>query len=79
VTIELKPEQERIIQQQLASRHFKSVDEVLDGALASLPHDRRFDPENRREAVRRIIEFGERRKLSLGGKQITWLTTSPDV
>ena len=44
----------------------KSVDEVLDTALASLPRDRRFDRENRREAVRRMIEFGERRKLSLG-------------
>jgi Arc/MetJ-type ribon-helix-helix transcriptional regulator len=66
VTIELKPGQERIIQQQLDSGHFKSIDEVLDTALASLPHDRRFDRENRREAVRRMIEFGERRKLSLG-------------
>lgn len=66
MTIELKPEQERIIQQQLASGHFKSIDEVLTTALASLPHDRRFDRENRREAVRRMIEFGERRKLSLG-------------
>jgi putative addiction module CopG family antidote len=66
VTIELKPGQERIIQQQLASGHYKSIDEVLDTALASLPHDRRFDRENRREAVRRMIEFGERRKLSLG-------------
>jgi Arc/MetJ-type ribon-helix-helix transcriptional regulator len=65
VTIELNPEQERIIQQQLASGHFKSVDEVLDTALASFPHDRRFDRENRREAVRRMIAFGERRKRSL--------------
>ncbi|MBZ5625986.1 MAG: hypothetical protein LAQ69_45955 [Acidobacteriia bacterium] len=66
MTIELKPEQERIIQQQLANGHFKSVDEVLTTALASLPHDRRFDRASRREAVRRMIEFGERRKLSLG-------------
>jgi putative addiction module CopG family antidote len=66
VTIELKPEQERIIRQQLASGHFKSVDEVLTTALASLPHDRRFDQENRREAVRRMVEFGERRQLRLG-------------
>lgn len=66
MTIELKPEQERIIQEQLASGHFKSVEEVLDTALASLPQDPRFDRENRREAVRRMIEFGERRKLSLG-------------
>ena len=66
MTIELKPEQEQIIRQQLASGNFKSVDEVLATALASLPRDRRFDLENRREAVRRMIEFGERRKLSLG-------------
>ena len=66
MTVELKPEHEQIIRQQLASGHFASVDEVLDTALASLSHDRRFDPENRLEAVRRMIEFGERRKLSLG-------------
>ena len=66
MTIELKPEQEQIIQQQLASGNFTSVDEVLATALASLPRDRRFDLESRREAVRRMIEFGDRRRLSLG-------------
>jgi Arc/MetJ-type ribon-helix-helix transcriptional regulator len=66
VTIELKPEQERIIRQQLASGQFESVDELLTTALASLPRDCRFDREMRREAVRRMIEFGERRNLSLG-------------
>jgi len=66
VTIELKPEQEQIIQRQLASGLYQSVEEVLDTALAGLPHDRRFDREHRREAVRRMIEFGERRKLGLG-------------
>ena len=66
MTVELKPELERIIKEQLASGHFKSVDEVLTTALSSLPHDRRFDSETRRKAVRRMIEFGERRNLSLG-------------
>ena len=66
MTIELKPEQERIIQQQLATGLYGSVDEVLASALASLPQDRPFDPEDRCRAVRRMIEFGERRKLSLG-------------
>jgi Arc/MetJ-type ribon-helix-helix transcriptional regulator len=66
VTIELKPEHARIIQQQLASGLYGSVDELLDTALASLPRDRRFDREYRREAVRRMIEFSERRRLSLG-------------
>lgn len=66
MTIELKPEQEQIIRQQLASGLYGSVEEVLDTALASLPNDARFDREHRREAVRRTIEFGERRKVSLG-------------
>lgn len=66
MTIELKPEQEQIIQRQLATGLYGSVEEVLDTALAGLAHGRRFDKEHRREAVRRMIEFGERRKLSLG-------------
>ncbi len=66
MTIELKPEQEQIIQQQLATGLYGSVAAVLDTALASLPHDRRFDQEQRRESVRRMLEFVESRKLSLG-------------
>ena len=63
--MELRPEHERIIKEQLASGQFKSVDEILTTALSSHPHDR-FDRETRREATRRMIEFGERRHLSLG-------------
>lgn len=66
MTIELKPEQEQIIRRQLASGLYGSVEEVLDIALASLPNDARFDREHRREAVRRMIEFAERRKFRLG-------------
>lgn len=36
VTIQLKPEQERIIQEEIQSGHFRSPDEVLDHALAAL-------------------------------------------
>jgi Arc/MetJ-type ribon-helix-helix transcriptional regulator len=36
MTIHLKPEQERIIQAEIASGHFHSPDEVLDHALAAL-------------------------------------------
>ena len=36
MTINLKPEQERIIQAELDSGHFRSPDEVLDHALAAL-------------------------------------------
>lgn len=36
MTIELKPEQERIVQAEIASGRFQSPEEVLDHALASL-------------------------------------------
>ena len=36
MTIQLKPEQERIIQEEIQSGHFQSPDEVLDHALAAL-------------------------------------------
>lgn len=36
MTITLKPEQERIIQAEIASGHFRNPEEVLDHALAAL-------------------------------------------
>jgi Arc/MetJ-type ribon-helix-helix transcriptional regulator len=36
MTIELKPEQERIIQEEIRSGHFHSAEDVLDHALAAL-------------------------------------------
>lgn len=36
MTIQLKPEQERIIQEEIQNGHFNSPDEVLDHALAAL-------------------------------------------
>ena len=36
MTIELKPEQERIIQEEIRNGHFHNADEVLDHALAAL-------------------------------------------
>ena len=36
MTIELKPEQERIIQEEIRSGHFRTPEEVLDHALAAL-------------------------------------------
>jgi Arc/MetJ-type ribon-helix-helix transcriptional regulator len=40
MTINLKPEQERIIQAEIESGHFGSPDEVLDHALAALQERR---------------------------------------
>ena len=36
MTIELNPEQERIIQEEIQNGHFRSADDVLDHALAAL-------------------------------------------
>ena len=36
MTIELKPEQERIVREEIQSGHFRSPDEVLDYAFAAL-------------------------------------------
>ena len=36
MTIELKPEQERIIREEIQSGHFRNAEEVLDHALAAL-------------------------------------------
>ncbi len=44
--IELKPEQERIIQAQIESGHFSNPEEVLDHALAALQ-----EKEQKREAT----------------------------
>jgi Arc/MetJ-type ribon-helix-helix transcriptional regulator len=62
LTIELKPEQERIIQDQLASGHFQSVDEVLAAALGRLPRTARG---SNHAAVERVIEFAEKRFIQL--------------
>jgi Arc/MetJ-type ribon-helix-helix transcriptional regulator len=61
MTVELKPEQERMIQEQLANGQFKSVDEVLTAALGRLPHGRRSN----RTAVERMIEFSRTHSVKL--------------
>ena len=66
MSITLNTEQERIIDEEIKSGHFSTPDEVLDQALAAL-RDRR---QARREAVRRVREFGQKHRLSLGGIRI---------
>jgi Arc/MetJ-type ribon-helix-helix transcriptional regulator len=61
VTIELTPEQVQIVQYQLDSGHFKSVDEVLAAALASFPSR----PRSNRDAVSRMLEFSKKYSVQL--------------
>jgi putative addiction module CopG family antidote len=62
MTVELKPEQERMIQEQLASGKFKSVDEVLTAALGRMPHR---ECRSNRTAVERMIEFSRMHSVRL--------------
>jgi Arc/MetJ-type ribon-helix-helix transcriptional regulator len=67
MTIEInKPELAALIQRRLGNGEFGSVEELLTAALSKLPDDKRFNREFRREAVRRMKEFGKETKLSLG-------------
>jgi Arc/MetJ-type ribon-helix-helix transcriptional regulator len=59
--VELKPEQERMIQEQLASGQFKSVDEVITTALSRLPHKSRSN----QSAVARMMEFSSQHSVKL--------------
>jgi Arc/MetJ-type ribon-helix-helix transcriptional regulator len=61
MTVELTPELERIIQEQLASGQFHSVDEVLATALSRLPSKRRSN----RAAVARMIDFSRQHSVKL--------------
>jgi putative addiction module CopG family antidote len=70
MTITLKPEQERIVDEEIRSGHFSTPDEVVDEALTALREKR----QSRREAVRRLQEFGDKHRLSLGGIPIKELT-----
>jgi Arc/MetJ-type ribon-helix-helix transcriptional regulator len=77
MTITLKPEHERIIQEELQSGHFHSPDEVLDHALAALrekenrPQTEVVNEERVRRAQTAAATIRELRKgLSLGGEKI---------
>ena len=61
----LKPEQERAIQEAINSGLIRSVDEFIETAIKSLPHAAGTSA-SRADAVRRMQEFGEKYRLSLG-------------
>lgn len=61
MTVELKREQEAIIQEQLATGLYQSADEVVATALARLPHNLRSN----QDAVARMIEFSRKNSIRL--------------
>ena len=66
MTIQLSPEQERVIQEAIRSGVVHSVDEFIDAAIAMLRQPKDQNENSRREAIRRMEEFGEEYHLSFG-------------
>ena len=51
-----------MVQEQLASGQFNSVDEILTAALGRLPH---YERRSNRTAVERMIEFSRKHSVKL--------------
>ena len=65
MTIILNRDQERAIQEAIQAGLIRSVDEFIGTAIEALPH-RAGEATSREEAVRRMQEFGDEYRLSLG-------------
>jgi hypothetical protein len=65
MTIILKPDQEKAIQQAIQAGLIRSVEEFIDTAIEALPHSE-GGAVSRKEAVQHMQEFGDEYQLSLG-------------
>ncbi len=73
MTIKIKPETERLVQEELQRGHFQSVDQlIVEGvhALREKHPTNRPNAEQRLEAVEQALEFARNRAISLGGISI---------
>jgi len=72
MTITLKPNQERAIQDAIRAGVVRSVDQFIDSAIEALPHRQptKFDPERAPEAGARIRELRKGVRLDRGGVSI---------
>jgi Arc/MetJ-type ribon-helix-helix transcriptional regulator len=70
MNINLTPEQERIVNDELKSGHFRSAEEVIAGALVALREKERSslaagDNGHHGDAVREMLNFVEKNRASL--------------
>jgi Arc/MetJ-type ribon-helix-helix transcriptional regulator len=73
MTINVKPETQRLVQEELRSGHFQSVDEIIvEGVQAWREKHRsnQIGPEQRRRAVEDALAFAKYRAIPLGGISI---------
>jgi Arc/MetJ-type ribon-helix-helix transcriptional regulator len=72
MTINLTPEQEKIVKEELESGHFRTAEELISQALHALRASAHssggaVDNGRRREAVREMMEFVDKNRTSLQG------------
>lgn len=68
MTIQItRPEVEELIERRLQTGAFKDAEDVILQALRSSETAPRKPEEERNAAIERLIAFGERHRLSLGG------------
>jgi Arc/MetJ-type ribon-helix-helix transcriptional regulator len=72
MNVNLRPEQERIVRDELKSGHFRSVEEVIGEALQALRQKEQASPESstngaQREAVREMLAFVEKNRVRFEG------------
>ncbi len=72
MTINLTPEQEKIVKEELKSGHFRTAEELISQALNAFlatvpPSNASVDNGSRREAVREMMSFVEKNRTSLQG------------
>ena len=74
MTVHLTREQEQRVEAIIQSGAYQSVEDVVEAALTAVEHDALpsfqnasvSDKTGRQEAVRRMLEFGDKYHLSLG-------------
>jgi Arc/MetJ-type ribon-helix-helix transcriptional regulator len=75
MTIDLTPEQEKIVKEELKSGHFRTAEELISRALHALLYatpssNARADNGSRREAVHEMMRFAEKNRTSLQGVSV---------
>jgi len=73
--IKLTPEQERIVQDEIKSGHFRSIEEVIGEALQALrekeqPSLAAISDHGQREAVREMLVFVDKNRVHLAGMSV---------
>jgi Arc/MetJ-type ribon-helix-helix transcriptional regulator len=75
MTINLTPEQEKIVKEELKSGHFRTAEELISQALNAFlatvpPSNASADNGRSREAVREMMNFVEKNRTSLQGVSV---------